>query len=43
MERPILDNIDFNILATLARDCRTSYSSMGSLDWLNTKECKGES
>jgi DNA-binding Lrp family transcriptional regulator len=40
MERPILDNIDFNILVTLARDCRTSYSSMGSLIGLTPKSVK---
>lgn len=40
MERLILDNIDFNILAILARDCRTSYSSMGSLIGLTSKSVK---
>jgi DNA-binding Lrp family transcriptional regulator len=40
MERPILDKIDFNILSTLARDCRTSYSSMGSLVGLTSKSVK---
>jgi DNA-binding Lrp family transcriptional regulator len=40
MERLILDKIDFNILSTLARDCRTSYSSMGSLVGLTSKSVK---
>jgi DNA-binding Lrp family transcriptional regulator len=40
MERLILDNIDFRILATLARDCRTSYSSLGSLVGLTSKSVK---
>jgi DNA-binding Lrp family transcriptional regulator len=40
MERPVLDKIDFNILATLARNCRTSYSSMGSTVGLTSKSVK---
>ncbi|HEY7569832.1 MAG TPA: AsnC family transcriptional regulator [Nitrososphaeraceae archaeon] len=40
MERQILDKIDLNILATLARDCRTSYSNIGSLTGLTTKSLK---
>jgi DNA-binding Lrp family transcriptional regulator len=40
MERPVLDKIDFNILVTLARDCRTSYSSMGSMVGLTSKSVK---
>lgn len=40
MERPILDKIDFKILVTLARDCRTSYSSMGSMVGLTSKSVK---
>jgi DNA-binding Lrp family transcriptional regulator len=40
MERLILDKIDLNILATLARDCRTSYSSIGSLIGLTSKSVK---
>jgi DNA-binding Lrp family transcriptional regulator len=40
MERLILDKIDFNILATLARDSRTSYSSIGSLVGLTSKSVK---
>ncbi len=40
MERLILDKIDLNILATLARDCRTSYSSIGSLIGLTSKSIK---
>lgn len=40
MERFMLDNIDFNILATLARDCRTSYSSIGSSTGLTPKSVK---
>ncbi|HEY6535300.1 MAG TPA: AsnC family protein [Candidatus Nitrosocosmicus sp.] len=38
----ILDKIDLNILPTLAIDCRTSYSNIGSLIGL-TSECKGKS
>src|ERR687887_911555 len=40
MERPILDKVDLNILATLARDCRTSYKSIGSLCGLTSKSVK---
>src|SRR5437867_7029276 len=40
MEKLILDKIDLNILATLARDCRTSYSSIGSLSGLTSKSVK---
>jgi DNA-binding Lrp family transcriptional regulator len=40
MERRLLDKIDFNILTTLARDCRTSYSSMGSMVGLTSKSVK---
>jgi DNA-binding Lrp family transcriptional regulator len=40
MERLILDKIDFNILATLSRDCRTSYRSMGSQVGLTSKSVK---
>jgi DNA-binding Lrp family transcriptional regulator len=40
MERLILDKIDLNILATLARDCRTSYSSIGSQIGLTSKSVK---
>jgi DNA-binding Lrp family transcriptional regulator len=40
MERLILDEINLNILATLARDCRTSYSSIGSLIGLTSKSVK---
>jgi DNA-binding Lrp family transcriptional regulator len=35
-----LDKIDLNILATLARDCRTSYSSIGSQIGLTSKSVK---
>ena len=38
----ILDKKDLTILPALARDCRTSYSSIGSQIGL-TSECKGES
>jgi DNA-binding Lrp family transcriptional regulator len=40
MERLILDKIDLNILSTLARDCRTSYNSMGSQIGLTSKSVK---
>jgi DNA-binding Lrp family transcriptional regulator len=40
MNRVILDKIDLNILATLARDCRTSYSSIGSQIGLTSKSVK---
>src|SRR5919109_3568885 len=38
MER--LDKIDLNILSTLARDCRTSYNSIGSQIGLTSKSVK---
>jgi DNA-binding Lrp family transcriptional regulator len=40
MKKLILDKIDFNILATLSRDCRTPYSSIGSLVGLTSKTVK---
>jgi DNA-binding Lrp family transcriptional regulator len=40
MERLILDNIDLNILPTLARNCRTSYNSIGSQTGLTSKSVK---
>jgi DNA-binding Lrp family transcriptional regulator len=40
MERMILDTIDLSILPTLARDCRTSYSSIGSQIGLTSKSVK---
>ncbi|HYZ60358.1 MAG TPA: AsnC family transcriptional regulator [Nitrososphaeraceae archaeon] len=40
MERPILDKIDLNILAILGRDCRTSYSKIGSLIGMTPKSVK---
>ena len=40
MEKLILDKIDFNILATLSRDCRIPYSSIGSLVGLTSKSVK---
>src|SRR5436309_2852527 len=40
MEGLILDKIDFNILALLAKDCRASYNSMGSLIGLTSKSVK---
>lgn len=40
MERLILDKTDLNILATLARDCRISYSSIGSRNGLTPKSVK---
>lgn len=40
VERLILDKIDLSILATLARDCRTSYSSIGSQIGLTSKSVK---
>ncbi|MGH9984560.1 MAG: AsnC family transcriptional regulator [Nitrososphaeraceae archaeon] len=40
MERLILDKIDLNILATLTRDCRASYSSIGSLIGLTSRSVK---
>ena len=40
MERLILDKIDLTILSTLARDCRTSYNSIGSENGLTSKSVK---
>ena len=40
MERLILNKIDLNILSTLVRDCRTSYSSIGSQIGLTSKSVK---
>jgi DNA-binding Lrp family transcriptional regulator len=40
MERLTLDKIDLNILSTLARDCRTSYNSIGSQIGLTSKSVK---
>jgi DNA-binding Lrp family transcriptional regulator len=40
MGRMILDTIDLNILSTLARDCRTSYSRIGSQIGLTSKSVK---
>jgi DNA-binding Lrp family transcriptional regulator len=40
MVRLILDKIDLNILATLARDGRASYSSIGSLIGLTSRSVK---
>jgi DNA-binding Lrp family transcriptional regulator len=40
MESLILDKIDLNIFTTLARDCRTSYSSIGSQIGLTSKSVK---
>jgi DNA-binding Lrp family transcriptional regulator len=40
MERLILDKVDLNILSTLARDCRTSYNSIGSQIGLTSKSVK---
>jgi DNA-binding Lrp family transcriptional regulator len=40
MSRMILDKIDLNILATLAKDCRTSYRSVGSLVGMTSKSVK---
>ncbi len=40
MERLLLDKNDLNILATLARDSRTSYNSIGSLVGLTSKNVK---
>ena len=40
MEKLVLDKIDFNILAALSRDCRTPYSSIGSLVGLTSKTVK---
>ena len=40
MERLIFDKIDLNILSTLARNCRTSYNSIGSQIGLTSKSVK---
>jgi DNA-binding Lrp family transcriptional regulator len=40
MEKMILDKMDLNILATLARDCRTSYRSIGLRGGLTPKSVK---
>jgi DNA-binding Lrp family transcriptional regulator len=40
MDKLILDKTDFNILTTLSRDCRTPYSSIGSLVGLTSKTVK---
>lgn len=40
MERPTLDKVDLDILAILARDCRTSYSKIGSQIGLTPKSVK---
>ena len=40
MAKLILDKIDLDILSTLARDCRTSYSSIGSQIGLTSKSVK---
>ncbi len=40
MEGLILDKIDLNILAALARDCRTSYRSIGSQIGITSKSVK---
>jgi DNA-binding Lrp family transcriptional regulator len=40
MEGLILDKIDLNILTTLARDCRTLYSDIGSMVGLTSKSVK---
>src|ERR687889_1090261 len=40
MERMILDTIGLKILSTLARDCRTSYSRIGSQIGLTSKSVK---
>jgi DNA-binding Lrp family transcriptional regulator len=40
MERLMLDKIDLIILSTLARDCRTSYNSIGSQTGLTSKSVK---
>ena len=39
-EKLMLDKVDLNILATLARDCRISYRSLGSLSGLTSKSIK---
>jgi DNA-binding Lrp family transcriptional regulator len=40
MERLILNKIEFNILSTLARDCRTYYNSIGLQIGLTSKSVK---
>jgi DNA-binding Lrp family transcriptional regulator len=40
MRKLIFDKIDLNILVTLARDCRTSYRSVGSLVGVTSKSVK---
>jgi DNA-binding Lrp family transcriptional regulator len=40
MERPTLDKTDLDILAILARDCRTSYNKISSLIGLTPKSVK---
>jgi DNA-binding Lrp family transcriptional regulator len=40
MRRLILDKVDLSILATLAKDCRTSYRSIGSLVGMTSKSVK---
>jgi DNA-binding Lrp family transcriptional regulator len=40
MEKLILDKIDLTILATLSRDSRTSYNSIGSMIGLTSKSVK---
>src|SRR5215217_7653458 len=40
MAKLILDKIDLDILSTLARDCRTSYNSIGSQIGLTSKSVK---
>ncbi len=40
MERLVLDKTDLNILAILARDCRISYSKIGSRTGLTPKSVK---
>lgn len=40
MGRLILDDTDLNILATLAKDCRISYSNIGSQTGLTSKPVK---
>ena len=39
----VLDKTDLTILSTLARNCRSSYSSIDSEVRLNIKEYKGTS
>jgi DNA-binding Lrp family transcriptional regulator len=40
MDRLLLDKIDLSILATLAKDCRISYRSIGSLVGMTSKSVK---